>query len=228
MKRTYLIDKKFTTTVDRTERVLEIAEAFGLGLDEKEFVVFDNLVLVINDGDVIYITGQSGSGKSTILSELEKQMKDDGLKVANIDEVAMDDRPIIDQLCSTVSEALSIFSLVGLSDANLYLRKPKELSDGQRYRFKLAKLIETGAEVWFADEFLAVLDRVTAKNIAFNMQKIARKVGATLVVATTHTDLQDDLAPDIYMLKRYRERVDIENKHENEEFRKIVGEFDDK
>lgn len=228
MKRTYLIDKKFTTTVDRTERVLEIAEAFGLGLDEKEFVVFDNLVLVINDGDVIYITGQSGSGKSTILSELEKQMKDDGLKVANIDEVAMDDRPIIDQLCPTVSEALSIFSLVGLSDANLYLRKPKELSDGQRYRFKLAKLIETGAEVWFADEFLAVLDRVTAKNIAFNMQKIARKVGATLVVATTHTDLQEDLAPDIYMLKRYRERVDIESKHEDEEFRKIVGEFDGK
>lgn len=228
MQRTYLINKKFTTTVDRTERVLEIAEAFGLGLDEKEFVVFDNLVLLMNDGDVIYITGQSGSGKSTILAELEKQMSDDGLKVANIDKVEMDDRPIIDQICPTVSEALNIFSLVGLSDANLYLRKPKELSDGQRYRFKLAKLIETGAEVWFADEFLAVLDRVTAKNIAFNMQKIARKVGATLVVATTHTDLQEDLAPDIYMLKRYRERVDIENKHEDEQFRKIVGEFDGK
>lgn len=69
--RTYLINKHFSTEVSRTKRVLEIAEAFGLGLDEKDFVVFDNLKLQINDGDVVYITGQSGSGKSTILNELK-------------------------------------------------------------------------------------------------------------------------------------------------------------
>ncbi|MVX56411.1 ATP-binding cassette domain-containing protein [Parasutterella muris] len=226
-ERTYLINKHFSTEVERTERVLEIAEAFGLGLDEKDFVVFDNLELKLRDGDVIYITGQSGSGKSTILNELKKLMTQDGLKVADIDKTLMTDQPIIDQLCPTVSEALQIFSLVGLSDANLYLRKPKELSDGQRYRLKLAKLIESGAQVWFADEFLAVLDRVTAKNIAFNLQKIARKCGATLIVATTHTDLVDDLAPDIYILKRYRERIDIQNVHDDE-YKKVESEFDDK
>lgn len=207
---------------------MEIAEAFGLGLDEKEFVVFDNLKLPLEDGDVIYITGQSGSGKSTILSELKELMVKDGLKVADIDHVTMDDRPIIDQLCPTVGEALNLFSLVGLSDANLYLRKPVELSDGQRYRFRLAKLIESGANVWFADEFLAVLDRVTAKNIAFNLQKIARKVGATLIVATTHTDLAKDLHPDIHILKRYRERIDMTNRHLGEGYREVKGEFDGK
>jgi hypothetical protein len=39
----YTIDKRFTTRVTRSARVLEIAEAFGLGLDDKEFVIFDNL-----------------------------------------------------------------------------------------------------------------------------------------------------------------------------------------
>ena len=38
----FTIDKRFHTEVERTDRVLEIAEAFGLGLDDKEFVVFDN------------------------------------------------------------------------------------------------------------------------------------------------------------------------------------------
>ncbi|KCZ36713.1 hypothetical protein J802_4048, partial [Acinetobacter baumannii 45002_9] len=31
--------------MNRSERVLEVAEAFGLGLDDKTFVVFDNLDL---------------------------------------------------------------------------------------------------------------------------------------------------------------------------------------
>ena len=81
----YVIDKRFHTEVERTPRVLEIAEAFGLGLDDKEFVVFDNQKLEIHQGDVVYVTGQSGSGKSTVLRELASQMTAVGLKVANID-----------------------------------------------------------------------------------------------------------------------------------------------
>lgn len=226
----YTINCRFSTRINRTPRVLDIAEAFGLGLDEKEFVVFDNLVLEINQGDIVYITGQSGSGKSMVLSMLTEEMRKEELKVASIDNVALDGtKPIVDQVCpDSLNEALNIFSLVGLSDANLYLRTPLELSDGQRYRFRLAKLIESGAQVWLADEFLAVLDRVTAKNIAFNLQKIARKVGATLIVATTHTDMMDDLAPDLYILKRYREKVDVHYNKPPEGYREVAGEFDGK
>lgn len=207
---TYILDKQFQSHVDRTDRVLEIAEAFGLGLDDKTFVVFQNQPIEIEQGDVVYITGQSGSGKSLALRELKAQMKAAGLAVADIDEVPLDEtRPLIDQIGKTTAEALTLLSVAGLNDAYLFVRKPQELSDGQRYRFKLAKIIESGAKVWVADEFLAVLDRTTAKVIAFNLQKVARKTGATLMVATTHTDMVADLAPNLYIEKRYREKIEI-------------------
>lgn len=208
---TYVIDKRFHTEVERTDRVLQIAEAFGLGLDDKEFVVFDNQPIDIEQGDVVYITGQSGAGKSTVLRELVQQMGfgPERLNVADLDRVELLDKPLIDQIGKDTSEALNYLSIAGLNDAYLFIRKPSELSDGQRYRFRLAKLIESGAKVWVADEFLAVLDRTTAKVIAFNLQKVARNVGATLIVATTHTDMVPDLAPTLYIEKRYREKIHI-------------------
>lgn len=206
----YTIDKRFHTEVERSDRVLEIAEAFGLGLDDKEFVVFDSQPIEIEQGDVVYVTGQSGSGKSTVLRELVAQMsQNEGLQVADLDRIRLEDKPLIDQIGKDTAEALNLLSIAGLNDAYLFIRKPKELSDGQRYRFRLAKIIESGAKVWVADEFLAVLDRTTAKVIAFNLQKVARKVGATLMVATTHTDMVADLAPNLYIEKRYREKIEI-------------------
>ena len=135
-------------------------------------------------------------------------MREEGLSVMDIEQAPLDDtKPLIDQIGTTMQQGLEILSLVGLNDANQYIRKPNELSDGQRYRFRLAKLIESKQQVWFADEFLAVLDRTTAVVIASNLQKIARRVGATLVVATTHGDMVKDLAPNLYVEKLYRERV---------------------
>lgn len=205
----YNIDRRFTTSVERTPRVLEIAESFGLGLSDKEFVIYDNLPVEVVQGDIVYITGQSGSGKSLLLRELMAQMRKK-LKVADLNEIELDDRPVIEQVGSTMQEATHFLSLSGISDAWIYIRKPSELSDGQRYRLKLAKVLEQDADVWAADEFGAVLDRVTAKAVAFNLQKAARLRGKTLLVATTHTDLVTELGPSLTITKRFKERVDME------------------
>lgn len=207
---TYLIDKRFQTRVQRSPRILEIAEAFGIGLDDKEFVVFDNMELKIPQGSVVYITGQSGSGKSVLLRELVRLMPERGKTVIDLNTIELIDKPLIDQIGKDNREATYYMGLAGINDAYLYTRTPFELSDGQRYRFRLAKAIETGADVWAADEFLAVLDRVAAKTIAYSVQKVARKSGATLLVATTHTDMVKDLGPDLYIEKRYREKLRVE------------------
>jgi ABC-type ATPase with predicted acetyltransferase domain len=205
----YVISKSFTTRTPRSERVLAIAEAFGLGLEEKSFHVFKDLKLNIDPGDVVYITGQSGSGKSQLLKCLAEQMTASGLKVSNILDVTFDDRPLIDQIGSSMQQAIELLSRAGINDAYLAIRKPSELSDGQRYRLQLAKLFESDADVWVADEFGAVLDRVTAKTVAFSAQKLARARKKTLLVATTHTDLTDELGASLLIEKRFQERIRI-------------------
>lgn len=205
----YVVSKKFPSSVVRSRRVLEVAEGFGLGLEDKEFTVYDNFEIEVNQGDVVYITGQSGSGKSLLLKELAKQIAATEM-VADIDSVPYQEVPLIDQIGATTDEAIQMLSLAGLNDAYLMIRKPSELSDGQRYRFRIALLMSSGCKVWIADEFGAVLDRVTAKVVAFNLRKQATKVGATVIVATTHKDLRDELAPTIYVDKRFKDKINVE------------------
>ncbi len=57
---------------------------------------------------------------------------------------------------------------------------------------------------------MGVLDRTSAKVIGYALQKTARKVGATVIVATTHTDIVEDLQPSLFIEKRYREKLRIE------------------
>tara|TARA_B100002049_G_scaffold229299_1_gene204878 strand:+ start:2064 stop:2717 length:654 start_codon:yes stop_codon:yes gene_type:complete len=206
----YVISKSFSSRVDRTPRVLECAEAFGIGLANKEFVLYEGLKLEVLQGDVVYITGQSGSGKSQLLKELHRQMRtQEWLRVASLDEVQYDERPLIDQVGENMADAVRLLSMAGLNDAYLFVRSPSQLSDGQKYRFKLAKVIESGATVWVADEFGATLDRDTAKVVAFCLQKMAREAGATVLVATTHSDLEFDLNPTLVVTKHYENRVAV-------------------
>lgn len=208
----YRITKSFTTRTERSDRVLEVAETFGMGLSDKEFHIFRDLPVEVRQGDVVYITGQSGSGKSLLLRELAHQMSEEGLRVANIDAVHLEDRALIDQVGASMQDAIELLSRAGINDAYLMVRKPAELSDGQRYRLRLAKLMQAPADVWVADEFGAILDRVTAKAVAFNAAKLARARGITLMVATTHTDLIEELGPDLMVEKRFQNRVELTRK----------------
>ena len=206
----HTVDVRFQTSVKRSKRVLEVAEAFGLGVSEQEFVVYDNLKFQTRQGDCIYITGQSGSGKSIMLRELARQYRDDyGLKVATLNDVELEDVPLIDQIGKSTEEACKILSKAGLNDAYLFIRRPSELSDGQRYRLIIAKLLDAGVDVIAAAAFGAILDRTTARVVAYSVRAMCEKAGITLIVATTHKDLMWDLRPTMTIDKRFADEISI-------------------
>jgi len=207
-----------TAAPEPTERVINVAEAFGLGLDQwDKFVVYDNVELRIGPTDIVYITGDSGSGKSVLLKALEKDIKQDMHTTSiNVTDIKpKPNKPLIETVGKTIEEALELLSKVGLNDAFLFLRSYEQLSDGQRYRYKIAKMIESQAQFWIMDEFAATLDRDTAKIVAYNLQKHARQQGKAVLAATTHTDLLEDLHPSVRIHKRFGKEITV-NYYSNE------------
>ncbi len=203
----FAFDISYETRTQLTPRSLVVAEAFGLGIDEaQKFKVLD-AELKISPTDIVYISGDSGSGKSVLLRAIRADL---GGEAVDLSEVAVDaDKPLIETVGATVEEGLELLSKVGLNDAFLFLRTYNQLSDGQKYRYRIAKLIESDKQWWLMDEFAACLDRDTAKIIAFNLQKIARQQGKAVVVATTHGDLLGDLAPSVHVHKRFGEEIQV-------------------
>ena len=203
----FKINVSYETTVYQTPRTLKVAEAFGIGTERRKLTLYDNVELKIAPNDIVYITGDSGSGKSVLLRAMKKDLGDEAI---DIDEVEVDpDKPIVETVGETFDEALELLSRVGLNDAYLFLRRYRELSDGQKYRYRLAKLMESGRQWWIMDEFCSTLDRDTAKIVAFNVQKQARRTGKAVIAATTHTDLLEDLAPSVHIHKGWGKRIEV-------------------
>lgn len=209
----FIINISYETAAPQpTQRVLAVAESFGLGLDQSHrFTIYDNVELKISPHDIVYITGESGSGKSALLKTLENDIKTDmGTTAANINDITPPpNQPIIETVGTTTEQALELLSRVGLNDAFLFLRTYQQLSDGQKYRYRTAKLIETGAQFWILDEFAATLDRDTAKIAAYNIQKLARQHNKAVIAATTHTDLFTDLQPSVHIHKHFGRELEI-------------------
>jgi ABC-type lipoprotein export system ATPase subunit/GNAT superfamily N-acetyltransferase len=201
-----------TAAPEPTDRVVGVAEAFGLGLDRWEkFIIYDNVELRIGPTDIVYITGDSGSGKSVLLKALEKDIRQDlELSCININDIKPEpNKPLVEAVGKSLEEALELLSRVGLNDAFLFLRTYEQLSDGQKYRYKIAKMIESNAQFWIMDEFAATLDRDTAKIVAYNLQKLARQQGKAVLAATTHTDLFEDLHPSVHIHKRFGKEITV-------------------
>jgi ABC-type ATPase with predicted acetyltransferase domain len=197
----YNISKTLGWQGQISERSAAVMRMFGLTADrlaKTRFAV--NCQLQINDGDIVYITGPSGAGKSVLLRELEKAIPTSDRM--NLNEVKLPcDKSVIDCIDGDFVDGLRTLSVAGLNDAFCVLNQPANLSDGQKYRFRLAAALSSGAKFIFADEYCSELDRITAAVISYNIHKYAKRTGVTFILASSHEDILLDLAPDVLVVK---------------------------
>lgn len=182
----------------------EVASLFDFDAVEGEVVVADGVTLDIRPGDLALFVGPSGSGKSSLLRVVAAQL---GATDAN--SVALPEIAIIDALPGPATERLALLASCGLAEARLALRRPAELSDGQRARFRLAFALASTTDPIAVDEFAALLDRPLAKVLAYNLRRTVSRTGRGALVATTHDDLLDDLNPEVVIRCRGEGLIEV-------------------
>lgn len=184
-------------------RAASVAAMFGIPLTTaRQEVLFENVELDLGPGEVVLITGPSGAGKSTLLRKISAALQDRQARITNLAAIEIDNgRSVVDCFSCALEQALAHLSRAGLSEAHVLLRSPAQLSEGQQFRYRLARFFASDAEILIADEFCATLDRVTAKVVAHQLGKFIRTSGKCAIVATTHEDLAADLRPAIQIYK---------------------------
>ena len=134
--------------------------------------VLKDFSLTINQGEHVALMGASGSGKTTVLKLIAKQLQPDSGSVScNTNKISyMFQEPrlvpwltaaenvnlVLGDLPHSLPDAIKWLKAVGLEDAiNKY---PAELSGGMQQRTALARTLAYNGDVLLLDEPLSALD----------------------------------------------------------------------
>ena len=198
----YRVCRRFCWDLCLTEKVLGVMRLFGLDLERLRGGQNQHECEIrLGGGEVCFITGASGAGKSVMLRELYAQVSEEEECVWLGDIAIEKDKSLVDCIEGDFLSVLRVLSKAGLSDAFSVLNSPDRLSEGQKYRYRLARAIASGKKMIFADEFCSNLDRITAAVIGHNIGRLAKETGTTFVLASSHDDLLCDLGADVVVIK---------------------------
>jgi len=209
----YEVSKTFPWQGRITEKVAAVMRMFGLTAETlREKAVCHYCRLHIGTGEIVYISGPSGAGKSVLLEGLQRAVPAE--QRVNLTEIPLPaDKAVVDCITGDVIGSLRTLSRAGLNDCLCVLTPPAHLSEGQKWRFRLAAAMATGKRFVFADEFCAHLDAVTAAVISYNLRRYAWAGNVTFILAGCREDFLADLQPDVLVLKQLSGPAKVIYKH---------------
>lgn len=136
------------------------------------------------------IVGASGSGKSSIGAKIFGGLKDlnHGWSGA----------PIIDDIAPgrSFEDATAALVAAGLGSVPAWLRPYKVLSNGEKFRAGLARILAGREDKCCIDEFTSVIDRDVAKTASAAFAKAWRRRGGQCVLLSCHYDIIEWVQPD--------------------------------
>lgn len=150
--------------------------------------------LKIDDPDwkIGVVVGPSGSGKTSIGKALF------GGGVIYEQNGWDDKKPIVDCIApgGDFDAVTGALAAVGLGSVPSWLRPYSVLSNGEKFRADLAKIVCEAPDKVIVDEFTSVVDRQIAKFGALAFQKAWRRTPGQCVLLSCHYDVLDWLEPD--------------------------------
>ncbi|MGL4357162.1 amino acid ABC transporter ATP-binding protein [Cetobacterium sp.] len=182
-------------------KVKNLNKTFG------DSVVFKNLNLEIEKGEIVSIIGPSGRGKSTFLrcvigletydsGEIICNRKKMGMVFQNFNlfqnktvlENIVEPLILVDKLDKTTAKdrAISLLQKVGLEDKkNSY---PKYLSGGQQQRVAIARALAKEPEVLLFDEPTSALDPFMTNEVLKVIEELKNSSDITMVIVSHEMD----------------------------------------
>jgi ABC-type ATPase with predicted acetyltransferase domain len=154
---------------------------------------FDAELDLSGDWQIGVVVGPSGSGKTSIGRLIF------GAPAPFWEPAWPDDKPIVDAIAPTGSfdDVTASLGSVGLGTVPTWLRPYPVLSNGEKFRADLARLVVEAPGQAIVDEFTSVVDRQIAKFGALAFAKAWRRTkGKRVVLLTPHYDVVEWIEPD--------------------------------
>lgn len=180
-------------------------EAVDFGYGEPPRALLRALDLVLHRGEVLGLSGASGSGKSTVLALAAGFLSPTAGRIARAEHWAWvpqrvhlfhgDLRANLQQACETADDAalLAALDAVGLPLPQATLPQglatpigdgDTGVSGGQAQRIGVARALLSGATLWLLDEPTAALDELTRDRLLDQLLPLARTAGAAVLLAS--------------------------------------------
>jgi len=172
-------------------RANKVKSMFDCDMDivKKEYDV--DIPIESIEWNVGLIVGASGTGKTTIAKTLFK----DFLLFQGFE---WEGKSIVDDFPADLSakHITEILSKVGFASPPDWLKPFAVLSNGQKMRAELARLILEADKPFIYDEFTSVVDRQVACIGSAAIQKFIRKTNKQFIAVSCHYDIAEWLEPD--------------------------------
>jgi ABC-type lipoprotein export system ATPase subunit len=183
------VDLVVETAVSQSVRARQVSAMFDVPAQEKCTLRWHvDLPIEQEPWNVGLIVGPSGSGKSTLARRLFGEQSALTWGAPSVIDDFGDSHSI--QAISETCQA------VGFNTIPAWLRPYAVLSNGEKFRVEMARLLLEGGELVVVDEFTSVVDRQVAQIGSHAVQKHIRRKSARFVAVTCHYDVVDWLQPD--------------------------------
>ncbi|WP_263832609.1 ABC transporter ATP-binding protein [Sulfurospirillum oryzae] len=193
-----------------------ILEAHGITHYYKNDLALDNVNFEARRGDFIAIVGESGGGKSTLLSILSSLLRPSHGElffegkaytlIKDIDAFRQKEVGFIFQFHYLIGylTILENIKLAAINNKSPYIdtlfkqcdieaikdKYPDEISGGQRQRAAIVRALVNQPKIIFADEPTGNLDSHNSQNI-YELFKTLSKSGTTIIIATHDRKVSD-------------------------------------